>query len=154
VPEFNLSQAVSQATEDVLSTMFFTFVDEVPADAGGQPDMETRIAFRGHLAGSLALQCSTDAVAEMASNFLGLEADTPPSAAEQEAVMTELANMICGAILSRIGSEGLFELLPPDTCGAASSGDPSAMSGSHCVERTFGVGLGALRLKFRLDDAP
>jgi len=154
VPEFDLSEAVSQATEDVLSTMFFTFVDEVPAGAKDQPGIETRIAFRGHLAGSLALRCSTDAVAEMASNFLGLDFDTPPSAAEQEAVMMELANMICGAVLSKIGSEGLFELLPPEACGAASSAELAAMPGSHCVEHTFGVGLGALCLRFRLADAP
>jgi CheY-specific phosphatase CheX len=154
VPEFNLSEAVSKATEDVLSTMFFTFVDEVPADAGDQPGIETRIAFRGHLAGSLALRCSTDAVAEMASNLLGLEADTPPSATEQEAVMMELANMICGAVLSKIGSEGLFELLPPETCRASPSAELAAMPGAHCVEHTFGVGLGALFLKFRLDDTP
>jgi hypothetical protein len=154
MPEFSLAQAVSQAAEDVLSTMFFTLVEEAPAEVANQLDFETRIAFRGHWAGSLALRCSTDAVAEMASNFLGSDFDAPPSEAEQQAVMMELANMICGAVLSKIGSEGLFELLPPEPCSAASFADDSAAPGSHFVEHTFGVGLGALCLKFRLDDAP
>ena len=154
MPEFNLEQAVSQAAEDVLSTMFFTLVEDAPAEAANQPDIETRIAFRGHWAGSLALRCSTDAVAEMASNFLGSDFDAPPSEAEQQAVMMELVNMICGAVLSKIGSEGLFELLPPETCSPASHADATAAPAAHCVEQTLGVGLGSLHLKFRLDDAP
>jgi hypothetical protein len=154
VPDLTLTQAVSHATEDVLSTMFFTMADEAPSDGDNTSGAEARVMFRGHSAGTLAIWCSSDAMAEMTANFLGLDSDIAPSEAEQEAVLTELANMICGAVLSRIGNGGLFELLPLGHSATAVFGGTTSLSGSRCVEKCFSVGLGYLRLTFLLDDVP
>jgi hypothetical protein len=159
VSDLNLAEAVTQATEDVLSTMFFTMVDEAPADIEDAPGTEAVISFRGHWAGTLALWSSSNATAEMTANFLGLDGDEPPSEAEQHAVLVELANMICGAVLSKIGGGELFELLPSEqSAPAAGVGDPGGtiIDGVHgfCIQQSLGVGLGCIRLKFQMDDVP
>jgi len=145
-----LHQALVDATDEVLSTMFFTMLDtppDAPADSGCT---RIRIQFRGHWTGALSLCSSPEASAEMTANFLGLDAPDQAASQEQEAVAKELANMICGAVLSRLKSTEVFELLSPEleeeqeTQGAAGCE-------TRFAEQTFGVGAGFLRLQFRLD---
>jgi hypothetical protein len=148
VPELDLSQALSEATEDVLSTMFFTMVDAVSSTAD-LPCTEVRIEFRGSSRGALMLCSSAQATAEMAANFLGLDADAPPEANEQDAVIKELANMICGAVLSRFKSAEVFQLLPPELLPAPDAGSPA--EDCQMAEQVYGVGAGFLRLRFQVD---
>jgi hypothetical protein len=87
----------------------------------------------------------------MAANFLGYDETDPPAANEQESVSKELANMICGAVLSRLRSTEVFELLSPEPFDSLSVEEPAAQPGTQIAEQVYGVGSGFLRLRFRLD---
>lgn len=145
-----LDQALAEAAEEVLSTMFFTMLDSPPDSAEGVPCTRVNIEFRGHWTGALSLCSSAEASAEMATNFLGLDGQDAPASEEQEAVAKELANMICGAVLSRLNSTEVFQLLSPELTDSPDDA-PSAASG-QIAEQVYGVGAGFLSLKFRLDE--
>ena len=145
-----LHQALVDATDEVLSTMFFTMLDAPPDAAGDAGCTRVKIEFRGHWTGALSLCSSPQASAEMTANFLGLNGPEEAVTQEQEAVAKELANMICGAILSRLKSTEVFELLSPELAESPELGEPSAPE-TLFAEQTFGVGAGFLRLQFRLD---
>jgi len=147
----SLHQAVAEATDEVLSTMFFTMLDAPPETAANEPCLRVRVNFRGRWTGTLALCASLGASAEMAANFLGLDGPDSPAAPEQEAVAKELANMICGAALSRLDNKEVFELLPPVVCELVADEELPLDTESQVAEQTYGVGAGFLQLKLRLD---
>lgn len=103
------------AAEDVLETMFFTAICG-PADGalrGAAPRWAARVAFEGAPRGSLTLGLADSSAQSLASNFLALESGDPVPPAPLAHVVCELANMICGALLSRVESETNFRLSHP-----------------------------------------
>jgi len=106
---------LGSTAEDVLETMFFTSIE--PADADAPPNerrLAVRLWFTGIPSGKLTLRVSEASARSLASNFLAAETDDPLPDAQLEAVVCELANMICGALLSQVGGEAHFRLSSPE----------------------------------------
>jgi hypothetical protein len=103
------------ALQDVLGTMFFS--DAVPVscqhDSAGEW-ISARVRFSGVPAGELRLLLSPGLAPVLAAGFLGIDQEeVTPEAARQ--VSRELANMICGAILSRLHPDSLALSAPEST---------------------------------------
>jgi hypothetical protein len=97
---------------EVLEKMFFVDVlDPAPGEALAAP-LTAKLSFDGNPSGSFRLILDQTAARSAAADFLGED----PAALTQEqlnGVICELANMICGSVLSRIESSATFRLSTP-----------------------------------------
>jgi CheY-specific phosphatase CheX len=140
-------QALEQSAAEVLETMFFLSALPRPAWDARPPAgaLLVQVAFEGDPAGCLSMHLHPHAAAAIAANFLG---DDPSAIGDErvEEVAAELANMICGAVLSRIESPAGFRLAPPRIQPAESA----APAGPHptCILDTE---YGALTLTIKTD---
>ena len=106
-----LGPCVSQ----VLETMFFTSVlscsesNGYVQPIGGLDHVPGVIDFHGPPDGKLCLCCSREAITALSASFLGVD-ESEVSAKNSEQVAGELANMICGSVLSRCAPKSLFRL--------------------------------------------
>jgi CheY-specific phosphatase CheX len=125
---------IQQSVEEVLEVMFLTPVGDEPVEGEVSTPVASTLRFCGTPSGTLQVEVSEDAARELAANFLGdeLDAISPERAGE---VIGELANMVCGSILSHVPSGTLFELSHPEP-GVALTGD--------CVREPFAIPGGAL----------
>ena len=108
-----LGRCLESAACDVLETMFFT--EASPAAAAPSPPgdfLAAVVGFQGTCAGAFTAVVAADAARMLAANFLGVDEDGV-TAAEAQGVVSELTNMICGAVLSRLRNEGDFALSAP-----------------------------------------
>jgi len=111
--ETDLHQALEESIADVLEKMFF--VREAQGTSkkfGGEPEIAARLRFDGDPSGSLTLRTNQVAARSMAADFLG-EDQTTLTEQQIEDVVCELANMICGSVLSRVDSRAIFRLATP-----------------------------------------
>jgi CheY-specific phosphatase CheX len=112
--ETALSGSLREAVSEVLETMFFVEAEGQPSDRPPETIIVARVDFEGSPSGTFSLRISEPAANRMAADFLGEEAAELPPARTLE-VVSELANMICGSLLSRVESETAFRLSPPST---------------------------------------
>jgi CheY-specific phosphatase CheX len=118
--ELDLVRHLQPAFTEVLETMFFTSVldtctgSRVPA---GTPAMSSRLTFRGDPSGVFEIGITEGAARSLAANFLG-EEEQELSETRAGDVVCELANMLCGSVLSRIGENFTFELSHPEIVGS------------------------------------
>ncbi len=108
-----LADNVRSAINDALEQMFFS---GITAESAAPSDAVTcaRVRFSGTAAGQFRVAASTECLTELASNFLAMEAEDV-SADAALSVLLELANILCGSVLSRWHPDGLFELAAPET---------------------------------------
>ncbi|HWQ56218.1 MAG TPA: chemotaxis protein CheX [Bryobacteraceae bacterium] len=111
----DLYNALSDSAEEVLETMFFaTVVGEAsPAEAIHPASVAARLVFHGQPSGVFTVAACPGAARSLAAAFLALEENEVPQERAGE-VVCELANMICGSVLSRLEPEELFELKHPE----------------------------------------
>lgn len=130
--------ALAVASSEVLERMFFTDVmGDSEASRTASPDcLCAALGFQGEPYGSLRLEISRPAARSLAANFLGVEREEDLADGAIGEVVCELANMICGNILSRQGNTGTFDLSAPRLL------DPAAPS-----EKRAGIGR-----KFELEN--
>jgi hypothetical protein len=106
-----------ESAHNAIGTMFFSTPDTVCADPG-RPSGElivARLTFQGSPPGSFALVVSDPVARILASNFIGCDDDARLLPGQVAEVMQELANIICGAALSRIESNASFDLGAPQS---------------------------------------
>ncbi len=119
----SIPDVIQASAEEVLGTMFFTPVFgrlQFPADGEAPPcHASVRICFLGGThsdisapGGHLDLEVSLEAAQLLAANFLA--ADGPVANYKVDDVLCELANVICGNIMSSLASENGFALLSPE----------------------------------------
>jgi CheY-specific phosphatase CheX len=108
-----VEEYVTASCEQVLETMFFTGViaTDGASHRAAEPAVKATVRFEGPADGQLSIGMESHTAAALASSFLGrdLQDITPADSSE---VASELANMICGAILSRCASSRRFRLSP------------------------------------------
>jgi len=114
--ENHWEQMLSTAAEQVLETMFFAAVygpapEGEPADA---PRFAARLGFEGTPSGILTIGVSRPAAHTLAANFLAVDGEDGLTDAQVGGVVCELANMICGALLSHVEGEEHFRLSSPE----------------------------------------
>ena len=114
----SIAEVLPFSCEQVLETMFFTGVLAAEERClGAECASETckvaaTVAFDGPPEGSLSIRLETATAAALASSFLGLDPDAVTEG-DCRQVAGELANMICGSVLSRIAPESTLHLATP-----------------------------------------
>ncbi|HEY2018387.1 MAG TPA: chemotaxis protein CheX, partial [Bryobacteraceae bacterium] len=103
MPETTLHCALRESVEDVLEKMFFIQSAGEPPNANCKPECCARLSFDGNPPGWLILRLTAAAARSVAADFLG-EEETALTAQQIGEVVCELANMICGSVLSRVES--------------------------------------------------
>jgi CheY-specific phosphatase CheX len=141
-----IPEILSTATSDVLETMFFTPVIAEAAAVGASPValLAARLSFSGAKQGTLAIRISAQAAETMAASFLGEEEGQPPPDKIRD-VICELANMICGSVLSRLDSEAHFDLGHPELV------DPLELQSVEGMSRAFDIGDGEVAVLLHVD---
>ena len=118
--------------------MFFVEAEagaEEPASACSQ-DLSIRLTFEGDPPGIFRLRLARTAADCIAADFLGEDAEDL-SPRQSHEVACELANMICGAVLSRIESRGNFRLSAPELVA-----DDDFATAGHAEETAYTVETG------------
>lgn len=109
-----MAAALADSVQEVLEKMFFVdVVDPAGADSGMPHDMRARVVFDGDPPGTFWLAVDIAAVRSAAADFLGEDPDCLTEE-QLEGVVCELANMICGSVLSRVESSAVFRLAKPE----------------------------------------
>jgi CheY-specific phosphatase CheX len=141
--ELVLTTAVD-ALQEVLGTMFFSDAVQAACQhlAAGEW-MSARVRFSGDPAGELRLMLSPGLAVVFAAGFLGIdEAEVTEEAASQ--VICELANMLCGAILSRLHPDSLVALGAPQLTSVD-------FDMGHGIHQCFAIPEGTLAIHLSSD---
>jgi CheY-specific phosphatase CheX len=147
VTDATIHAALSSAVADVLERMFFI---EVQGGIAEPPmEMETvtaRLTFDGDPPGGFQMRVARSAADAVAADFLGEDAE---SLADQQTteVTLELANMICGAVLSRLESSASFRLGKPQIVDE----DVGCQEEAGEIRHTVDTGRGTLTVAIRMD---
>jgi CheY-specific phosphatase CheX len=106
--------ALRESAVEVLEKMFFISDVAVPVFECNcaAPEIAARLTFDGSSRGWLALRIGKLAARSIAADFLGEEVETLTDRQAEEMVC-EMANMICGSVLSRTESDATFRLASP-----------------------------------------
>jgi CheY-specific phosphatase CheX len=109
-----LRQALRQSVDEVLDKMFFVcpLGEASPGAEDAAPAMVARLAFQGEPSGSLTLRLTCQAARSIAADFLGEDEESLTGQRIGE-VVREMANMICGSVLSRVEGAAAFHLGEP-----------------------------------------
>jgi hypothetical protein len=114
---------------EVLDAMYFTTVMETShpkelADAGegeamtvGDEEYAFSLSFKGDVCGRFGLHMGAAMGRGLAANFLG-EDEADLSASDVGEVAGELANMLCGAVVSKVEGRSKFVLSHPEAMQA------------------------------------
>ena len=109
-----LRQALRQAVDEVLDKMFFVCplgeAEPDPEDAA--PAIAARLTFEGEPSGSMTLRLTWQAAHAIAADFLGEDEESLTEQRTGE-VVREMANMICGSVLSQVEGATAFHLAEP-----------------------------------------
>ena len=143
-----LHSALQESVDEVLEKMFFVRSFGDARSATDEREFIAGLSFVGEPSGWLVL-CVTDRAARsVASDFLG-EDEGGLSEHQIGEVICELANMICGSVLSRVERNATFHLASPQLLPVASQcpGIPVEGAESHSVE----IGNGRLKVLFQTE---
>lgn len=138
-----VADCLQAATGEVLSTMFFAEVEPLsgPVAAGGER-LGVTLPFHGAATGQLRLTIDQPVAERLAANFYGADSTLP----EARNVLAELANMVCGTLLSRLDTGAIFCL-----------GEPQAMEATAPLASETALLLrveeGLLALQFEIEAA-
>ena len=135
-----LEAMLEAATSATLETMCFFRVmgplEEMPAR---EERISARLSFQGDANGVFHCMLDLPTAKAIAANFLGEEAEDV-SRARMESVVCELANMICGSVLSNHKKDGHFELSSPEITGSEDE------QPDEVVRRVFELESGSIAL--------
>jgi hypothetical protein len=128
--------------------MYFITADPADPDLALPPRvLWVEVDFLGDPSGQFHLGLSADAASVTAENFLGLESALDAESPEARNVALEMANVICGAALSRLESDRTFRLSTPRLLDA---GPPERAGALVCL---LPLECGAAEARFWFDDA-
>lgn len=136
MPEQNPERLISEAVDAVLETMFFsTSLGPAEPETRGEV-LEARVAFRGRLSGILGVCVSETCARLLAAGFLG-EDEEALTETQTRQVVCELANMLCGSLVSKLERDWSFDLASPELVSfgtATGFGAPPAARQSYELE--------------------
>ena len=127
-PAPDFGSIVVRVAADVLATMFFEEAEPAACDHAWLPTAVTaRVSFEGSHCGQFLLSISPATTRSIASGFLGLEPEEMTGSQPGE-VVQELANILCGALMSTLWPESSLSLGTPELIVAK----PDMPAGMHC----------------------
>lgn len=147
--EQNFKQLLSDTVDTVLETMFFSAAWGPAEPETGGAALEARLAFEGNPSGTLAVCLSEQAARLLAAGFLGEEEETL-SDSQTGQVVCELANMLCGSLVSKLESEESFDIAPPELVPFGSETD-TASSAPPAACQSFELEGGILTVTLHLE---
>ena len=144
----DLNGLLDLVAEDVLENMFFSgIMGEMPEKAGTDDADGDRlfatVAFSGSSDGRLSVSAPASTAAVLAAGVVGAE-DGTVSESQVRAVVGELANVFCGAVLGRMNPDGHFVISTPEvseTDGGNAVLDMEVHRHFEIVEGDLAVGL-------------
>jgi len=109
-----LGRILADSAAEVLESMFFT---SPSGEAGPEvlPQaswISAALSFHGAPSGRFGVQVPAETGRRIAASFLGQEEETLTESQTGD-VVCELANMLCGSVLSRVEAETQFDLSQP-----------------------------------------
>jgi CheY-specific phosphatase CheX len=149
---------LSLAAEDILEQMFFFAVDSVedreigPAD-DTEPSMAVEIEFRGAHSGCLGVVVAAGCGRELAAGFSGVIDSEEIGLEQVTEVLREMANIMCGATLTRLAPQAVFDLASPRLL-AQGELERRQRSGEPLAVRRLRSGTGWLELYWHWEEAP
>ena len=143
-----LDGLLSGAVTGVLETMFFAEAGIAEAPSG-LPALAAALSFRGRPSGEMTVCVSTAALRPLAAGFLG-EDESDITETQAAEVICEIANMLCGSVVSQLESEKSFDLASPHLIPAGSSGLESH-PGHQTTTQTFAIQNGTLTVVLRME---
>jgi CheY-specific phosphatase CheX len=141
--------ALCSAVADVLERMFF--LEGLPEAAEPPADAETftvNLTFDGDPPGRFEMRLSARAASAIAADFLGEDAESLTSGQSAD-VTLELANMICGAVLSRTETSATFRLGTPQLATNAVARQGQIEQTRYTVETGNGTLTAAIQMETR-----
>jgi hypothetical protein len=143
-----IRRILRQSVEEVLEKMFFVTPVEPaispPGSAPGSAETVVRLRFEGRPSGVLDLRLTTSVARSIATDFLGEDAG-PLSDQRIGEVVCEMANMICGSVLSRVEDGTVFRLAPALILAPAEDTRPEpAPAADGMLFHAVGIGEGSL----------
>lgn len=109
-----LEQMLFDSAAEVLETMFFTSLMGYAAPEICEEEwISGTLSFRGTTSGRFGVRLPPVIGRKLAASFLGVDKESLSELQTGE-VICELANMLCGSVLSRLEKETRFELHRPE----------------------------------------
>ena len=148
-----IQEALTAAVEEVLETMCFSTVlasaegAASPEAHGSAPPLTAELHFQGNPSGGFRVVVPIKLARVVGACFLGRE-ETEVSDSQAAEVICELANMICGSVLSRLESKATFQISHPEPIPA---GQGVGFGAGSC--RWFDLGDGILTVSLELQQA-
>lgn len=144
-PPATVLQQCAAAMLEVLDAMFFEVPLGMPGirDEAPERGLTVRASFRGGMGGSLQVACESWTARRLAASFLGREDETTVEAEQVQLVVCELANMVCGNMLSKIEPRGRFQIATPEIVHEDQAGRGWL---------TFPLETGAIAVRVRIED--
>ena len=145
-----IQMALAAAVEEVLETMCFATVlasseGAAPPEGSGMPAITAQLHFEGNPSGGFHVSVPMKLAHVVSASFLGRE-EAEVSDSQAEDVVGELANMICGSVLSRLESKATFQITHPESA-LTERGVSTEGTG---VNRWFDLGDGTLTVSLEL----
>ena len=139
-----VKEVLAECTEEVLEQMFFVRPLSEPAqdESAEPPHIMAELNFEGEPSGSFSLSVSPAAARSIAADFLA-EEENILSEQQVEEVICELANIICGSVLTRLESRITFRLASPQIVktGRGWESDQALIQQFHLWNGNFAVGF-------------
>jgi hypothetical protein len=112
-PDF--AGTLSRVGAEVLETMFFDEAVPAPCEHGWiQSAASVRLAFEGSHCGVFLLSVAPEVAQSITPAFLGIEPDEVTEGQSSQ-VLLELANILCGSVLSHLWPDSDLNLGAPQT---------------------------------------
>jgi CheY-specific phosphatase CheX len=146
--EQTYDRLISEAVDTVLETMFFT-APLGPAEMVSEgPVLEGRVSFVGIPSGVLSVRLSEASARTLTAGFLGKD-EGLQTCSESNQVVCELANMLCGMLVSKLETKGTFDLAAPELITVAGQSD-SGNEYCFAAQQSCALEDGALTVTLRL----
>jgi len=119
---------LEQIVTDALERTAFVMVDVEDEDLSGMLSHHARVVYSGPENGQLLLSASGGFLAELASNLIGVEPDEVSPDLEGVDALAELANILGGSLVNRLGAESVpYTLGLPESLSAATGGGAGSL---------------------------
>jgi CheY-specific phosphatase CheX len=142
-----LIQSMDAAVTDTLEKMFFSESFPAPDASPGDDPVRSVVGFSGDAAGWLELSVAATQATMLAADFLGIER-SEVNTAEVESVCGEMANMICGSLVSTVAPTSRFALSHPEI---TESVQPAV---ANLISRGYQTETGNLRVLLHVSPPP
>ncbi len=143
-----MDQVLQHVAAEVLETMFFTEAELADCEhAWLEAGCSARVGFEGSHFGEMLFGMSAEAVDPIAASFLGLD-PAELADAQRGQVIQELANILCGAMVSHLWPESRLSIASPEL----SAWQEWPVEGT--LHRCFVIPEGRLAISIRLLPRP